>query len=226
MYICKNCKKQVNDGYVFCQYCGTPVDQNADQTSTVEEKEQSLESLSLALKETSEAMIREYVTGLKSMGVLLESTQKANQEKEAQISKLKEQLSMREQMASEYYNQLQNMKKELTSAQDTVKSLKADLNTLREERLTLQTASVPASAAEDKTDHSDSIYPGRCPVCGKPLDGDTVFCAYCGSRVDRNNADHTQELSVPQTKVLLCPHCNAEIDEDTVFCPSCGKRVI
>ena len=49
-----------------------------------------------------------------------------------------------------------------------------------------------------------------CNKCGNAVPEDSLFCPYCGSRID------------PTTKNLRCASCGEFLQEDDFFCPYCG----
>ena len=48
----------------------------------------------------------------------------------------------------------------------------------------------------------------KCKHCGKEIDNDSVFCKFCGAKVN-----------------LKCKYCGEEIANDSNFCKFCGKKV-
>lgn len=50
----------------------------------------------------------------------------------------------------------------------------------------------------------------RCNNCNKDIPEDSVFCPYCGQKVD---------------KIKKCSVCGYELKEDFVFCPACGNKI-
>ena len=51
----------------------------------------------------------------------------------------------------------------------------------------------------------------NCKNCGKPLVGDELFCANCGSCVEEKSEK-------------ICPACGKHADEGSMFCGECGYR--
>lgn len=60
-----------------------------------------------------------------------------------------------------------------------------------------------------------------CPVCGKSIAADSVFCPNCGAPIA--HAEQPSKDKPSATKI--CPHCGAALPEDAVFCTSCGAKV-
>lgn len=49
----------------------------------------------------------------------------------------------------------------------------------------------------------------KCIYCGVQLEEDSVFCSYCGKKIEFRS----------------CFHCGAKIEDDSVFCSNCGMRL-
>lgn len=60
-----------------------------------------------------------------------------------------------------------------------------------------------------------------CPVCGKPLEDNMVFCVGCGSRIE-NPTPAPKESTVPDTK--FCVNCGSKIPKAAAFCVKCGAK--
>lgn len=52
-----------------------------------------------------------------------------------------------------------------------------------------------------------------CGNCGKQLDDDSLFCTYCGMKLDE----------IQNKK--FCANCGNELDDDAVFCSKCGYKI-
>ena len=73
----------------------------------------------------------------------------------------------------------------------------------------------------------------KCLNCGKDLTTDSLFCPYCGTKVEKPVAETAAESgeegsgeevkSSPSHKV--CPECGFIEAPDAVFCSSCGARI-
>ncbi|MDO5301811.1 MAG: zinc ribbon domain-containing protein [Tissierellia bacterium] len=59
-----------------------------------------------------------------------------------------------------------------------------------------------------------------CPVCGKKVAPDALFCAYCGSKLN----DHVEVIEMEKPKFKLCSHCHYEAEIESTFCPRCGTE--
>ena len=66
-----------------------------------------------------------------------------------------------------------------------------------------------------------SSYYKTCPVCGTPLDDDTIFCVGCGTRIENQNAP-VQNNAVPESK--FCISCGSKIPGAAAFCTKCGAK--
>lgn len=55
----------------------------------------------------------------------------------------------------------------------------------------------------------------NCKNCGSMIDDDALFCAECGTHVEKSNNEST----------AICPNCGNKLDNDAEFCNSCGKHV-
>lgn len=49
----------------------------------------------------------------------------------------------------------------------------------------------------------------KCIYCGAQLQEDSVFCSYCGKKIEFRS----------------CSHCGAKLEDDSVFCSKCGMRL-
>ena len=76
----------------------------------------------------------------------------------------------------------------------------------------------------------------KCLNCGKDLTADSLYCPYCGTKVEKPvaaEADETEgaagEVSVEEVKSApshkVCPECGFIEAPDAVFCSSCGARI-
>ena len=54
----------------------------------------------------------------------------------------------------------------------------------------------------------------RCPNCGKEIADDSLFCEFCGKRVDKKHPLKSK-----------CPYCSEYNDDDSLFCEYCGKSL-
>ncbi|MEE1086124.1 MAG: YARHG domain-containing protein [Schaedlerella sp.] len=59
----------------------------------------------------------------------------------------------------------------------------------------------------------------RCPNCGNPIDDGSLFCAYCGGKVEQQKPRQSSGGN-------YCPYCGAYNDEDSVFCQGCGRDLL
>lgn len=48
-----------------------------------------------------------------------------------------------------------------------------------------------------------------CQKCGKEITNDSIFCKFCGVKLNENQP---------------CPKCGKEIPEDSNFCKYCGIK--
>lgn len=58
-----------------------------------------------------------------------------------------------------------------------------------------------------------------CEKCGKSLNDNTVFCGYCGVKLQE------QKSQTPYENTAVCPRCGSKAASDDVFCPFCGERM-
>lgn len=49
----------------------------------------------------------------------------------------------------------------------------------------------------------------KCFFCGALLEEDSIFCSYCGKKIEFRS----------------CPHCGAKLEDDSVFCSNCWMRL-
>lgn len=49
----------------------------------------------------------------------------------------------------------------------------------------------------------------KCIYCGAQLEEDSIFCSYCGKKIE----------------FRTCPHCGTKLEDDSVFCSNCGMRL-
>lgn len=49
----------------------------------------------------------------------------------------------------------------------------------------------------------------KCIYCGAQLEEDSIFCSYCGKKIE----------------FQTCPHCGTKLEDDSVFCSNCGMRL-
>ena len=49
----------------------------------------------------------------------------------------------------------------------------------------------------------------KCLFCGTLLEEDSIFCSYCGKKIE----------------FQTCPHCGTKLEDDSVFCSNCGMRL-
>lgn len=49
----------------------------------------------------------------------------------------------------------------------------------------------------------------KCIYCGAQLQEDSVFCSYCGKKIEFRS----------------CSHCGAKLEDDSVFCSKCGTKL-
>lgn len=60
-----------------------------------------------------------------------------------------------------------------------------------------------------------------CSKCGKSVDGNAVFCSYCGNKL------RPPMPEVPETECfLVCPGCNTKFPSGQVFCDKCGTKLV
>lgn len=57
-----------------------------------------------------------------------------------------------------------------------------------------------------------------CINCGKELEDNAEYCAYCGTRVQRNTPKY-------ETARSYCTNCGKQIDNEADICVYCGARV-
>ncbi|NLI91238.1 MAG: zinc-ribbon domain-containing protein [Peptococcaceae bacterium] len=55
----------------------------------------------------------------------------------------------------------------------------------------------------------------KCQNCNNTIDTDSVFCKYCGSKIESEERKYT---------ILKCNQCQAENDLDADFCKHCGSN--
>lgn len=60
----------------------------------------------------------------------------------------------------------------------------------------------------------------KCLKCDHTIPDDSVFCEFCGSKVDAQNT--YEESSV---KKIYCRQCGKEVMSDSVFCEFCGSQI-
>lgn len=60
----------------------------------------------------------------------------------------------------------------------------------------------------------------NCPVCGKPMEDEELFCGSCGAKYE-------EPVQVQETGAEggFCPSCGTRVEAGTVFCPNCGTNV-
>nr|WP_297016300.1 zinc ribbon domain-containing protein [Prevotella sp.] len=49
----------------------------------------------------------------------------------------------------------------------------------------------------------------KCICCGAQLEEDSVFCSYCGKKIEFRS----------------CSYCGAKLEDDSIFCSKCGMRL-
>lgn len=56
-----------------------------------------------------------------------------------------------------------------------------------------------------------------CPNCGSELEGDDVFCSYCGTNIE--------PIREEEVGKRLCPECGTELKGEEHFCGFCGADI-
>ena len=69
----------------------------------------------------------------------------------------------------------------------------------------------------------------KCLNCGKDLTADSMFCPYCGTKVESAQPEEIAEEvvveEVQEVKSKICPNCGFVELPDADFCSSCGSRL-
>lgn len=61
----------------------------------------------------------------------------------------------------------------------------------------------------------------KCLKCNHTIPDDSVFCEFCGSKVDAQNT--YEESSV---KKIYCRKCGNELSDNSMFCRRCGEKLV
>lgn len=74
----------------------------------------------------------------------------------------------------------------------------------------------------------------KCVNCGKDLSQDSLFCPYCGTKVEQSKADDisataeevtVEEVNKDEPAHKICTSCGYIEAPDALFCSSCGARI-
>lgn len=63
-----------------------------------------------------------------------------------------------------------------------------------------------------------------CNNCGKKVDGESKFCIYCGSKLDRKEEAEEAVSDAVNDEIQKCGNCGAPLEKDAVFCTECGTK--
>ncbi len=55
---------------------------------------------------------------------------------------------------------------------------------------------------------------GKCPKCGAAIASDDIFCASCGTKIERKTVEEN-----------VCAKCGKPLNEDAAFCIYCGTKI-
>ena len=75
-------------------------------------------------------------------------------------------------------------------------------------------------ALEAEAEAAEALQNLTCAKCGNPLKPDALFCAACGTKVEK---EEPTTAAKPTGKV--CPSCGASNPEDGSFCINCGSKL-
>ncbi|MCR5122480.1 MAG: zinc ribbon domain-containing protein [Ruminococcus sp.] len=72
----------------------------------------------------------------------------------------------------------------------------------------------------------------KCINCGKDLTADSLFCPYCGTKVEKPKSEEiaaedvvVEAVNADGKKEKICPSCGFVETPDADFCSSCGARL-
>lgn len=71
----------------------------------------------------------------------------------------------------------------------------------------------------------------KCPNCGKEIASDSIFCEYCGAKINLVPFRDTSVGVVKNDDIITtdtsisCPNCGKEIASESMFCEYCGAKV-
>lgn len=57
-----------------------------------------------------------------------------------------------------------------------------------------------------------------CPYCKKEIEDDSLFCSFCGSKIEQQESKEKQQST--------CDACGAALEEGAAFCSACGTNTI
>jgi len=63
----------------------------------------------------------------------------------------------------------------------------------------------------------------KCIACGEELAGDSVFCPFCGQKIEAE--PELKEKTAEEQTERTCIHCGGKLNSESVFCPNCGEKV-
>ena len=126
------------------------------------------------------------------------------------------------------------------SAEDTAFSVTPEASTIPQ-MTDPHATSIPAPMPAPTPTPAPVNTGTKCPVCGKELPSDTIFCTGCGTRViNSQNASAVTPAPAPMpvptpaptpapapvNTGIKCPVCGKEVAPDTAFCTGCGTKII
>ena len=122
------------------------------------------------------------------------------------------------------------------SAEDTAFSVTPEASTIPQ-MTDPHATSIPAPMPAPTPTPAPVNTGTKCPVCGKELPSDTIFCTGCGTRViNSQNASAVTPAPAPMPAPtpapapvntgIKCLVCGKELPSDTVFCTGCGTKII
>ena len=56
-----------------------------------------------------------------------------------------------------------------------------------------------------------------CPYCKKEIEDDSLFCSFCGSKIEQQESKEKQQST--------CDACGAALEEGAAFCSACGAAI-
>ena len=62
-----------------------------------------------------------------------------------------------------------------------------------------------------------------CGNCGREAQDESMFCKYCGARLDQPVQEEAHQEGARQRK--FCPNCGGSLEGAVDFCPNCGERL-
>ena len=72
----------------------------------------------------------------------------------------------------------------------------------------------------------------KCVNCGKDVSADSLFCPYCGTKVESAKSAEEEaadgepvNIQKPAPTEKVCPSCGYIETPDALFCSSCGARI-